>query len=107
MLCSVLIIMYCKTKTSNVRSRIKPLILRNCRNFSGPGISGSTMYLYVETGSAKTAGFLNDYFCVGNIGKYFQLKIPFIKSVKELKRRGFRVHLPETFLYGIPFVFFC
>ena len=52
------------------------------------------------------AGFLNHYFCVENIGKYFPLQIPFIKSVKELKRRGFRVHLPETFLYGIPFVFF-
>jgi hypothetical protein len=49
--------------------------------------------------SAKTAGFLNIYFSVENIGKYFPLKIPFIKSVKELKRRGFRVHLPETFLY--------
>ena len=61
----------------------------------------------VETGSAKTAGSLNNYFCVENIGKYFPLQIPFIKSVKELKRRGFRVHLPETFLYGIPFVFFC
>ena len=27
----------------------------------------------------RTAGFLNHYFCVENIGKYFPLQIPFIK----------------------------